>query len=78
MISSRQMMQRTMKRRRFKQEKSFEDRLKDEAERFKEAATRTPPGTARELLLKRVRQCETALDISDRLKSSGQQPPTKL
>ena len=64
MISRRQVEQRTQKRRRVKHEKTFEERLA-EAQRFREAAARTPPGTPRELLLKRVRQAETALHIND-------------
>ena len=77
MISRRQVEQRTQKRRRVKPEKTFEERLAEEAQRFREAAARTPPGTPRELLLKRVRQAETALHINDWLKSPGLQPPTE-
>jgi hypothetical protein len=56
------------KRRRVKHEKSFEERLADEALRFREAAKTAPPGLARELLLKRARQAETAVHINEWLK----------
>ena len=40
---------------------TFEERLAEEAIKFKEAAEKQPPGsTARELLLRRARQAETA------------------
>jgi hypothetical protein len=66
------------KRRRIKHEKTFKERLAEEAIRFKEAATKLPPGPARELLLKRARQAETASEIDSWLKSPGLQPPTQL
>ncbi|UPK36875.1 hypothetical protein IVB18_05900 [Bradyrhizobium sp. 186] len=63
------------KRRRIKHTKTFEERLAEEAERFREAAERLPPGTARELLLRRARQAETAARINDWLTSPGLRPP---
>ena len=48
------------KRRRIKHEKSFEQRLAEEAQRFREAAEVIPPGMARELLMKRVRMADAA------------------
>ena len=65
-------------RRRVKHEKTFEERLAEEAERFREAAARLSPGTARESLLKRARQTETASLINAWLKSRGLQPPKGL
>jgi hypothetical protein len=62
-------------RRRIKHEKTFAERLEDEARRFKEAADELPPGTERELLLRRVRQAETAAHMNDWLRSPGLQPP---
>ncbi|WP_271596134.1 MULTISPECIES: hypothetical protein [unclassified Bradyrhizobium] len=47
-------------RRRIKQSISFSQRLADEAAKFRKAAEELPPGTARELLMKRVRQAEAA------------------
>ena len=55
--------------------KSFTERLIEEAKRFKRAAQEQPPGTARELLLRRARQAEAASHINEWLKSSGLQPP---
>jgi hypothetical protein len=55
---------------------SFEERLAQEAKRFKAAAAQQPPGSmARELLLRRARQAETASHMSEWLKSPGLQPP---
>ena len=64
-----------MSRRRFKQTQTFEERLAEEAERFRTAAEELPPGTARELLLRRARQAETASHMSGWLRSPGLQPP---
>ena len=59
-----------------KHEATFGERLEEEAIRFKEAAEKQPPGsTARELLLRRARQAETAARISDCLRSRELQPP---
>jgi hypothetical protein len=65
-------------RRRIKHEKTFEERLAEEAQRFKEAADQLPPGTARELLLRRARQAGTAARINEWLTSPGLQPPEKI
>ena len=54
---------------------TFEERLAEEAQRFREAAQALPPGTAQELLLRRARQAETASHINDWLQSPGLQPP---
>ena len=66
------------KRRRIKHEKTFQERLAEDAIRCKEAAAKLSPGTARELLLKRARQAETASQIDAWLTSSGLRPPTDL
>ncbi len=63
------------KRSQVKHAKSFEERLQEEAQRFKEEAERIPPGTARELLLRRARQAETACHVSEWLRSPGLRPP---
>ena len=66
-------------RRRIKHEKTFQERLADEARRFKEAAEKLPPGIlAQELLLRRARQAETASHIDEWLTSPGLQPPKAL
>jgi hypothetical protein len=61
-------------RKRIKHETTFEERLAEQAQRFREAAEKEQPGsTARELLLRRVRQAETASHISQWLSSPGLQ-----
>jgi hypothetical protein len=62
--------------RRIDQKLSFEQRLAAEAARFKEAAEKERPGTmARELLLRRARQAETASHLNEWLTSPGLVPP---
>jgi hypothetical protein len=59
-----------MPRRRIKHQTSFEERLAEEAARFRKAAEEQPPGsTARELLLRRARQAETASHMNEWLSS---------
>jgi hypothetical protein len=61
-------------RRRVKHTATFEERLAEEAERFRKAAEQQAPGsTARELLLRRARMTETASHINQWLKPSGVQ-----
>jgi len=63
-------------RRRIKHNATFEERLAEEAIRFKEAAQNQPPGsTARELLLRRALQAETASHINNWFRSPGLRPP---
>lgn len=64
-----------LRRHRSKHTQTFEERLAEEAARFRKAAEEAPPGMPRELLLKRARQAETAAHMSDWLKSPGLQPP---
>jgi hypothetical protein len=69
----------TKKRRRVKHIETFEERLAQEAIKFKEAADKQPIGSmARELLLRRARQAETASHINQWLSSPGLQPPKAL
>ena len=64
------------KRKSIKHKATFEELLAEEAIKLKEAAEKQPPGsTARELLLRRARQAETAAHISDWLRSPELQPP---
>jgi hypothetical protein len=66
-------------RRHIKHTATFEERLAEEATKFKEAAEKQPIGSlARELLLRRARQAETASHINDWLRSPGLQPPKAL
>lgn len=64
-----------IKRRRFKQSKSLEERLADEAMRLRAQADLLRPGSRREGLLKKAHQCETGSHISEWLRSSELQPP---
>jgi hypothetical protein len=67
------------RRRRIIHNATFEERLAEEATKFKEAAQKQPPGsTARELLLRRARQAETASHINNWLRSPSLQPPKAL
>ncbi|MCK1392514.1 hypothetical protein [Bradyrhizobium sp. 1] len=66
----------TQMRRRIKHTLSFEERLAEEAKRFKEAAEKELPGShARELLLRRARQAEAASHINDWLTSPALAQP---
>ena len=65
----------SQQRRRFKQTETFHERLADEAEQFRKAAEQSPPGMARELLLRRARLAETASHMNDWVRSPGLQPP---
>ena len=64
-----------MQRSRSKRIISFEERLAQEAERAKTQAEKLPEGLARDLLLKKARQTETAMHISEWLASPGLRPP---
>ena len=67
------------RRRRVTHTATFEERLAEEAIKFKQAAERQPPGShAQELLLRRARQAETAAHINEWLRSPGLQPPKSL
>ena len=69
----------TVRRKRVKHIATFEERLAQEALKFKEAAKKRPGGSkARELLLRRARQAETASQINQWLSSPGLQPPNAL
>ena len=63
-------------RRRFKHSQSLEERLADEARRLREAAKSLSPGPERERLLRKARQDETALHMTQWLSSPGLRPPT--
>jgi hypothetical protein len=74
------MEDRAMKRRqRIKHIATFEERLAKEAQKYRQAADQEPMGsTARELLLRRARQAETAAHINNWLSSPGLQPPVEI
>lgn len=67
-----------LKRPRVKHKKTFQERLADEAVRFRELANQTPPGMQREFYLRRARQAETASHINDWLNSPGLRAPVEL
>jgi len=54
---------------------AFSERLAAQAELLKKEAQRLPPGRARDGLLRRVEQIETAVNIDKWLSSPGLQPP---
>jgi hypothetical protein len=62
-------------RRRFRPNRSFEERLAEEAKRLRAEAKLLPPGARREELIRRARQAETGSRISEWLSSPGLQPP---
>jgi len=64
----------SQQRRRLKHAQTFEERLAEEAAQFRKAAEEAPPGLARDLLLRRARQAETASHMSKWLTSPGLQP----
>ncbi|OPY97969.1 hypothetical protein A5906_33975 [Bradyrhizobium sacchari] len=63
-------------RRRFKQTRTLDQRLADEAARLRDKARGLPPGREREMLLRRARQDETAMQIDAWLRSPGLRAPT--
>jgi hypothetical protein len=65
-----------LKRRRFSQTKSLQDRLAAWAEEVRERAAKLPPGPERDALLKKLRQADTASHLDDWANSPGLQPPT--
>ena len=62
-------------RRTFKQTETLEKRLIGEAIRLREQAKLLTPGAAREALLRKARQTETASHINAWLNSPGRQAP---
>ena len=65
-----------VRQRQTKRRDTFEELLAEESRRFKEAAEKQPPGsTARELLLRRARQADTASHMNNWLTSPGLQQP---
>ena len=64
-----------IRRRRVKQELSFEARLLKHAQDAREAARKSPPGKKRELLLRQARASETAVQIERWIASPGLRQP---
>lgn len=65
-----------IKRRRFKQTQSLQDRLAIFAKDARDKAEALPDGPEKEDLLKRARQADTASHIDEWANSTGLQPPT--
>jgi hypothetical protein len=63
----------TIKRNRLKHVASFGERLQRAADEARVAAEGLPPGEARDALLQRVKQTETAARINEWLASPAQQ-----
>ena len=61
----------TVKRIRRKQTTSFAERLQNAAREAREAARQLPPGSQRDVLLKKAEQAETARRINEWLTSPG-------
>ena len=64
-----------MKRRRFKHETSFEERLANQARQLRDQARTLPPGAEHDELMRKARQTETASHLNAWLSSPGLQPP---
>ncbi|TYL93953.1 hypothetical protein FXB40_19105 [Bradyrhizobium rifense] len=64
-----------MRRHRFKQTVSLEERLAEQAQRLRQEAKSFPPGIERERTIRKARQAETGAHISEWLNSPGLQPP---
>jgi hypothetical protein len=64
-----------MQRRRFKQTQSLEERLSEESKRLREEAKLLPPGAARDEIIRKARQAETASRMNEWLTSPGLRPP---
>jgi hypothetical protein len=64
-----------MQRRRFKQTHSLEERLSEEAKRLRAEAKLLPPGAARDEMIRKARQAETASHMNEWLTSPGLHPP---
>lgn len=67
-----------VRRPRVKHATSFKDRLLKSAQDAREQAARLPAGSAREQLLQKARQSETAADIDTWISSPGSPPPSNL
>jgi hypothetical protein len=64
-----------MLRRRVKHQFSLQDRIIAWAKEVREQAAMLPPGPDRDMLLKKVRQAETALHLENWANSPELQPP---
>lgn len=67
-----------VRRPRVKHATSFKDRLLRSAKEAREQAARLPAGSARDRLLQKARQSETAADIDSWISSPGSAPPANF
>ena len=65
-----------MERRRLKPTETLSQRLTQEVERLRQEMRTLPPGRRRDLLLRKVRQDETAIQIDAWIGSPGLRAPT--
>jgi hypothetical protein len=65
-----------LKRRRFTQQITLEDRLAYEAKRLRDQAKTLPPGRERDEIVRKARQAETGSHMSEWLNSHGLKSPT--
>jgi hypothetical protein len=63
-------------RRRVKQCDTLERRLAEEAKRLRDQANALLPGPERDIILRKLRQCETGLHMTEWLRSPELRPPT--
>jgi hypothetical protein len=64
------------RRRRIKQTQTLEERLADEAKELRTMAETLPPGSKRDMVLRKAQQDETAAHMTEWLNSPGLKPPT--
>jgi hypothetical protein len=65
-----------MQRPPYEQAAPIDLRLTEESQRLRKEAQGTPPGIARDRLIRRARQAETAAHMQEWLRSPGLKPPT--
>ncbi|MGL9622342.1 hypothetical protein QRQ56_30610 [Bradyrhizobium sp. U531] len=65
-------------RARIKHAKTFQERLIEEAAKFREVAEQLAPGTERDLLMKRVHQAEQAAQIDNWLTKPNAGTPASI
>lgn len=63
------------RRRRFKQTRSLEERLAEEAKRLRAEAKLLPPGAERDEMIRKARLAESASRMNGWLTSSALRPP---
>jgi hypothetical protein len=64
-----------MRRQRIDRTSSLEERLLDQAQRFRDQAKTLRPGRERDELIRKARQAETASHINEWVASPGLRPP---